>query len=537
MDEMIKRAREYLRVSADSSGTMESPEQQHHVNEQHAERNGWTLGEPYAENGAISASRYSKKRRAGFERLLADLEGDTFGAEILILWESSRGSRRVGEWVRLIEACEDAHVLIYVTSHGRAYDPADDRDRRSLLEDAVDSEYESAKISKRVRRTKASHAEQGRPHGQAAYGFKHLFDPRSGRLTARVEEPAEAVNIRELFDRLYNGHTLRAIEIDFEERGIRGRPRVDRKKVAAEVARLTAEGTPPDEEQLQAIREQFTRPGVVFTAEHLRPLALNPAYAGLRTHQPTGTKRRVDSLEGAVKATWPGLVSEEIFYAVHARLTSPERRHSRPGGTKHELTLIAGCGECGGPLTVRYQRGARVYTCRERSCLRVPADELDQYAATVVLAYLARPANYAQLTATPDSGPELARVRSELGRARDDLGEWRRRAGRREVSAESFAAIEPGILGDIGRLEDEERRMSAPAPLAWLLGPAEDLVARWADAPVSARRDAYRLLCSPRYLGILKACRSPVPGHRVPIAERVRWDRESAGVARFDNGH
>jgi site-specific DNA recombinase len=38
--------------------------------------------------------------------LIADLEQDRFGAQVLMIWESSRGSRRVGEWVRLLELCE-----------------------------------------------------------------------------------------------------------------------------------------------------------------------------------------------------------------------------------------------------------------------------------------------------------------------------------------------------------------------------------------------------------------------------------------------
>jgi len=38
------------------------------------------------------------------------------------------------------------------TTHGRTYDPANPRDRRMLQEDAVDSEYETAKLSMRAKR-------------------------------------------------------------------------------------------------------------------------------------------------------------------------------------------------------------------------------------------------------------------------------------------------------------------------------------------------------------------------------------------------
>ncbi|WP_373458732.1 recombinase family protein [Pseudarthrobacter sulfonivorans] len=110
-------------------------------------QNGWGCHpEPYRDNDR-SASRYSKQAREGVARLMIDLEEDTFGAGALGLWESSRGSRRTGEWVDPIELCEMRGIRIWVTTHGRLYDPANARDRRSLLEDAVDSEYESAKTS------------------------------------------------------------------------------------------------------------------------------------------------------------------------------------------------------------------------------------------------------------------------------------------------------------------------------------------------------------------------------------------------------
>lgn len=38
--------------------------------------------------------------------MMADLDHDTFDADILILWESSRGSLRMGEWVDLVDVCK-----------------------------------------------------------------------------------------------------------------------------------------------------------------------------------------------------------------------------------------------------------------------------------------------------------------------------------------------------------------------------------------------------------------------------------------------
>ena len=87
-----------------------------------------------------------------------------------MIWESSRGSRRVGEWVNLLELCEQRSVSIHVVTHNRTYDPANGRDRRSLLDDAVDGEYESSKMSARLRRAVAANAMAGRPGGRAPMG-------------------------------------------------------------------------------------------------------------------------------------------------------------------------------------------------------------------------------------------------------------------------------------------------------------------------------------------------------------------------------
>ena len=114
---------------------------------------------PYRDDNR-SASRYARRDREAFAQLITDLEHNTFDADILVIWESSRGSRRTGEWVNLIELCEMRKVRIFVTTHARDYDPTNARDRRSMLEDAVDSEYESAKTSERLRRSTRAAAER-----------------------------------------------------------------------------------------------------------------------------------------------------------------------------------------------------------------------------------------------------------------------------------------------------------------------------------------------------------------------------------------
>ncbi|HEX2297580.1 MAG TPA: recombinase family protein, partial [Pseudonocardiaceae bacterium] len=130
-------------MSLDRSGRARSLAEQHADHQRTASEHGWILGPDSYRDASISASRYSRKARDGFDRLIADLDADRFGAQMLMLWESSRGSRRVGEWVNMLDLCEQRGIRIHVFTHNRNYDPANGRDCRSLLEDAVDSEYES----------------------------------------------------------------------------------------------------------------------------------------------------------------------------------------------------------------------------------------------------------------------------------------------------------------------------------------------------------------------------------------------------------
>lgn len=492
--------REYLRISDERHGKSRSPEEQHADNEEAAREQGWTLGEPYREANGTSASRYSSAPRAAFDRLSADIAGGRFGAQVLMLWESSRGSRRVGEWVELIEACEDAGVRIHVTTHDRTYNPANARDRKSLLEDAVDSEFESGKSSRRIRRSAASQAAAGKPHGRIPYGYAREYSYERDadgkmrkQITQTVCEPEAAV-VRELYERLREGHSLHAIERDYAARGLR------------------------------------TRTGKPLTARLLGDWALRPAYAGLRIHEPANrTGRYRGSLDGAVEATWPTLVSRDTYFAVRALLLNPARRTSRPGRAKHLLSLIAACGVCGGPLTVFYRRHEdhrRLYECRDGSHVRIGADDLDAYAEAVMLAYLARPDVIAELRVGKETGPELARVRGELAAARAELTALRDATGAGKLSVASLVAAEPGLLAAVQRAEHRERELATPPALAGMITPGRDVARRWKAAPMTARREVTRLLCSPQILGTLRVDRSPVPGHTGPVADRVTFTRD-----------
>lgn len=469
--------REYLRVSLDRSGRERSNDEQHQDHERMAEQHGWTLGEPYRDVG--SASKYGNGKRDGYAKLVGDLEAGRFGADVLLIWESSRGSRKVSEWARMVELCEARGVMIAVCTHGRVYDPANARDARTLHEDSSDAQYETGKMSERIRRSAAANAETGRYHGRIPYGYRRTRDPDTGRTTAQVADPAEAPIVRELVQRLRKGETLNAVAVDFERIGHR------------------------------------TRTGRPWRPEHLRDLALRPVYAGIRVH-------RGKEYPG----TWPPLVTPADFYAVRSLLTAPERRTVRPGKGKHLLSQIARCDVCGGKLVamLRDPDNPR-YHCHDGGHVTVSKPELDDLAERVICEYLARDDVYEALTATGTDEQAIQSVRDELGALRSRLGEIADQVADGAMTAALAARAEQRITTRVAELQARERELITPPALAGFITPGKDVGRRWKAAPIAARREVARILLSPGLLGELRVGRVGRGRAGVPAHERVTWGR------------
>ncbi|MCM1976797.1 recombinase family protein [Streptomyces sp. G1] len=490
-------AREYRRLSDAKGGT--SLDRQGAGNAVAAAENGWTLGEPYIDDG-LSASRYARKRRDDFENLIADLSsGPTgrtsgFGADVLMLWESSRGSRKVGEWVSFIELCEAKQVLIWVTTHERLYDPRNGRDRKSLLEDAVDSEYESYKTHVRVTGTTAYEARKGRPHGKAPDGLMPVYDPRTGVLVTWVEDPERSGPVKELFELLEKGHSLAAIEGRFLEAGY------------------------------------LNRSGRPYSREHLRIMALRYAYAGLREH-------RGEIYEGV----WDGIVPVRRFWNVNRILTAPARKTTRGGRARHELTAGLWCGVCGRGCTVGLvgrQRGrAPVYKCPD-GCVSVQKRDVDEFVIGTreepgaMMAYLARADLYRLLAAPDVDEAEVREVQAQLARERAELEKMEKASGRTLAEVEVLARSVETMRAEVKRLEERERELTLPPVVLKFIQPGLNVWESWEAAPVSARRELVRIVLSERGLGRVFVTKAEPRGPRQTADERLDFRRYPAPAGR-----
>lgn len=313
--------REYLRVSQDRSGIGKSPVQQHDEMAVECDRRRWRLHPvPYRDDNR-SASRYARKPREAFLELMDDLRADAFDADALGIWESSRGSRRTSEWLELIDLCMERGVLIWVLTHGRVYDPANARDRRSLREDASDAEYESDKTSERLKRDVRANAEKGRPHGKQIYGYRRIYDSETRNLIEVVPHPEQAPIVIEAARRVLAGETFYMIAKDFNRRDLAPRRKAYR----------------------------ATRKNLGWTSVAIKQMLSTPAYAALRQHRG----------EIIGPAMWPALIEPQTWRKLQTVMNPPHRKRSNTWPAKHLLTGIAACGECGANVRVGKQNAGK----------------------------------------------------------------------------------------------------------------------------------------------------------------------------------
>jgi site-specific DNA recombinase len=438
VDEMPLRAGNLGRVSKDKSGRVRSVTEQHDDNRSAITANGWLEAASYED--AVSASRFAREGRPDWSRLVADVTAGLL--DVVVMWESSRGSRKLAEWVDFLDLCRERGILIHVFTHHRTYDLAIRRDRKALVDDGVDNEDDSEKTSERVRRSLAANKLAGMPHGIVKYGYERDHDPRTGALLGQHPVPGHAAVCEEIIRRIAAAEPVSAICDD-----------------------LTKRKVPPPA-------------GDVWYRRTLVRIATSPAYIG---------KIRVDG--ELIDAQWPPIVDELTFWAAQHVLSSPARKTTRPGSAKYLLSYLMTCAACGEPVCADTRR-APVYCCSEHkghNC-QVPMGAADAFVSAVVTRRLAEPDYYAHLAAGDDE--RVMQARAEAARLRAELDEW----AAADISARAYAVREAKILPLIEAADARAAELSVPPALRALVTPGGDIGARWEAQCTAARRDVIRAL-------------------------------------------
>jgi len=401
-----------------------------------------------------SASRYAKRSRPDYEALLAHIRAGE--CRKLYLWEASRGSRDLGDWVAFLELCRRYDTLIRVISHRQTYDVKIRRHWRTLAEEGIDSADESEKIAERTRRGKREAAEAGRPASRIAFGFQRRYDEKTGQFAEQVEHPDKAPIVREIVTELAAGVG------------------------AGRIARML-------NARIEVLPEGFIGPprhlalapeGGLWTDRQVRQIAVKPSYAGLRVHK--------EEVIGS--GCWRPVVDPIVWRTAQAILTAPGRKPNMNTRLAHWLTGAVQCSECRSMLrAVNRADKTPAYQCR--TCFKVSASAraLEGIIEPLVLNRLARIDAAKLFAPRSDDAAILAAIADEEA-LRERLADFRAEAAKPDgLSAAAVAEAERGLLPKIDAAAAKVRRLSLPPSLSHLA--TVDVVADWGDMSVSLRRD------------------------------------------------
>lgn len=406
---------------------------------------GWTVGRVFADPNR-SASRYATKPRPDYDELVAQIAAGK--VKILTLWEASRGSRDLGEWVEFLDLCHKHHVLIRITSDHRTYDVRKRRDYRTLAEDGIDARDESEKIAERVRRGKRALALDGKPAGPLLYGYARRYDDR-GHYIEQVEHPDQAKIVREIAEAVATGTPVMAIRRDLRERGI-----------------LSPRGMSE------------------WATSQVIAACTNPAYIGQRVHQG----------EVVRDGKWPAILDRATFDSCARILEDPARRTQKDTRLLYFLSGAMTCGACGGIMRTSVLRaGIRGYACAACRCVTIKADPVDGLIAEMVVARLQDEDALAQ-AAPPTDDAALAAAEDEVADLQKRLDDHYVQSARGKLTAGGLAKVEAELLPMIRNAEATKRRLATPPALRDLAG--VDVARSWGDFPVYKQRAITMAVCT-----------------------------------------
>ncbi len=482
------RAFLYARVSKDEHKRGKSVSQQVADGRRAAEEFEVASLKVYDRDNNKSASVFGKKPRDDWALLMTDLAAG--GADLVLFWEISRGSRTTGEGLTFVDTCAAKAVLVHIVNDDSTLNPRKAGDRKRLLDMFTAAEHESGLTSERIQRDKAALRGIGWPDGKIPFGHQRLYDERTRELIRQEPHLVNRDCIREAVKRVRKGESLRRIVIDFNKRS-------KHDKDCPRWVPTVTEGVP-------------------WRNDSLRRVLMNPSHIGRRA-DPEWTPASVT--DEFISASWaplfedPGWITE--WWAAFRILNDPARTVAKAAQTEHLLSYIMVCDVCARrTATGRPPGGKRNmrYSCRDDrrmvpppemgpGCTSIVAEWADDYVTDLVISRLSQPDVIAAAGDTDDAEAVAARARAASLQAQlDGFWESAMRTDGRGITLAKYeqaaAQIEPQIL------EAKRAAEAAAAPpllrefLSLTQGAGEEVVRRvWKDElELEARRDIIRLL-------------------------------------------
>jgi site-specific DNA recombinase len=392
-------------------------------------RNGWTLLDVLADND-VSASRYSRKPRPAYARLLELIASET--VDRAVVYDVDRLLRQPRQLEDLIDICEKRNGAFELHNINGELDLSTASGRfvaRVLVSKAA---MESDDMSRRLRRSFDQKAVEGRPHGARAFGYE---------ANGMVIIPAEAELIRNAAQAVLAGASLNSIARRWNDAGVE----------------------PPQR-------------ATVWSPPSVKAVLTGRRQAGLRVHRG----------EVIGPAAWPAIVDRETHDRLVARLNrSPRRRAARRTAFTGLIT-----GQNGVPLDRDVIEGRPTYRGhkrpgREADQVSIAAEPLEKLILQMMFEAIdaGRLADFAAgQEAYPTAIPNLRQLEDDLRAIAEDFGEGLITRG------EWLAARRPLER----RLEIAQATLGAhTTPTVEV---AADLRERWDDLEVDHQREILRMI-------------------------------------------
>jgi DNA invertase Pin-like site-specific DNA recombinase len=415
-----------------------SIEQQNVGNREACQRYEWGIADIYPDPG-LSASRFAGAKgganREQYRRMVADLAAGRL--DVLVMWEPSRGSRELEGWASLLNIARRTGTKIYITSHDRVYDLANARDRRSLAEDGVDSEYEAEKISARIKRGKEAARLAGRPQGKPIYGTRRVFDPQTRQWLRDEADPDTAAVVARIKKMAGDGESYAKI-----------------------AAALNSDGIP-------------SPGGAAWNAPSVLRIAASPVYG------------KMDII---------GLDREADTRAL-MRASDATRKGERPARQMFRYSGVMRCAVCGNRMRAANRRTQTYYSC-DGGHVYVEVATVDAYIDAAAIERLCRPDLSDLINRTDASASDEAAAQDAIAaRGRRKVAEATASYNADRIGIESLEAITKDWEPKIRAAEKRAAQLRMPSALVGLPDSDPAIVTeRWQALTISARKAATRAL-------------------------------------------
>lgn len=312
----------------DGSLDAEAVERQERSCRSLARRRGYRVVDVIVDNDR-SASRYSRRRRGGFERVVLAMRSGEVDA--VLISHLDRLTRQPKEVEQLIDLVESSGVVIEAVDG--ILDLASDNGRAMARVATAFAAHASDATSRRMKSQRRDRAERGRPV-RTVDGFGWARD---------VPVPAEADAIRDAMTAVIAGSTLAGIARDWQARGLRRR-----------------------------------RSSAPWRSHDVRVVLLNERHSGRAVYRGDV----VSEIEG------PAIVERELHERVIELLSDPAR--STGPRRRRALSGVLRCGRCGavlsrGPIGTPRRDGWRCSTATGCGGLTISAAPVEEVVIEAVL--------------------------------------------------------------------------------------------------------------------------------------------------------